>query len=116
LSDPKPNVFFDAPEAPLSHAAFNKRIRQTGVVLHPKSRLLFAGERFFINGEAFSPAPEEVAALRQLADRRRLAPARDTLPDARPAGGLGAAPPCPPALRERLYEWYEAGWLEIGTP
>jgi 50S ribosomal protein L16 3-hydroxylase len=33
--------------------------------------------------------------LQQLADRRRL------------------APPFPAALRERFYEWYEAGWLEI---
>ena len=97
LSDPKPNVFFDAPDAPLSHAAFNKHANKTGVALHPKSRLLFSGGRFFINGEAFSPATDEVVALRQLADRRQL------------------APPLPAALRERLYEWYEAGWLEIVT-
>jgi len=97
LSDPKPNVFFDAPDAPLSHAAFNKRANKTGVALHPKSRLLFTGGRFFINGEAFSPSADETAALRQLADRRQL------------------APPLPAALRERLYDWYEAGWLEIDT-
>jgi 50S ribosomal protein L16 3-hydroxylase len=72
------------------------------VALHPKSRLLFSGGRFFINGEAFSPATDETAALRQLADRRQLAPAKGT-------------PPLPAALRERLYEWYEAGWLEIAT-
>ena len=95
LSDPKPNVFFDAPDAPLSHAAFNKHTSKTGVALHPKSRLLFAGGRFFINGEAFSPSTDGVVALRHLADRRQL------------------APPLPAALRERLHEWYQAGWLEI---
>ena len=95
LSEPKPNVFFDAPDAPLSRAAFDKAATRHGVALDAKSRLLFAGKRFFINGEAFIPAGEEAAALRQLADRRRL------------------GPPLPAALRSRLYEWYEAGWLEI---
>jgi 50S ribosomal protein L16 3-hydroxylase len=95
LSEPKPNVFFDAPEAPLSRAAFNKQANRAGVALNPKSRLLFVGTRFFINGEVFTPAAAEVAALTQLADRRRLGTA------------------APAALRARLYDWYEAGWLEI---
>lgn len=95
LSEPKPNVFFDAPDAPLTRAAFDKAATKRGVALDAKSRLLFAGKRFFINGESFAPAGEEVAALTRLADRRRL------------------MPPLPAALRPRLYEWYEAGWLEI---
>jgi 50S ribosomal protein L16 3-hydroxylase len=98
LSEPKPNVFFDAPDAPLSRAAFKKHSDKTGVALNPKSRLLYFDGRFFINGEAFTPAAEEITALQQLADLRRL------------------APPLPSALRERLYEWYEAGWMEIDTP
>ena len=95
LSEPKPNVFFDAPEAPLGRAAFNKQAARAGVALDPKSRLLFAGSRFFINGEAFTPAADEAAALKQLADHRRL------------------AGPLPAALRARLFDWYLAGWLEI---
>jgi 50S ribosomal protein L16 3-hydroxylase len=98
LSDPKPNVFFDPPAAPLSAAVFNRKTRQSGVALHPKSRLLFIRERFFINGEVFAPAPDELAALRQLADRRHL------------------AAPVPAALQARLLDWYEAGWLEPGEP
>ncbi len=98
LSEPKPNVFFDAPDAPLGLAAFGKQANRHGVALNPKSRLLFAGKRFFINGEAFTPAADETTALRQLADQRHL------------------APPLPAALRERFYDWYEAGWLEIDTP
>ena len=98
LSEPKPNVFFDAPEAPLSHAAFHKQANKAGVALNPKSRLLFAGGRFFINGEAFTPTADEIPALQHLADQRRL------------------APPFPAALRQRFYGWYEAGWLEIDTP
>lgn len=98
LSEPKPNVFFGAPVAPLSLPAFIKQANRHGVALDPKSRLLFSGKRFFINGEAFTPVADEAAALRQLADRRHL------------------APPLPATLRERLYDWYEAGWLEIETP
>ena len=95
LSEPKPNVFFDPPEAPLGRAAFNRQASKAGVALNPKSRLLFAGDRFFINGEAFTPAADEVPALQALADRRRL------------------APPLPASLRERFHAWYEAGWLEV---
>lgn len=98
LSDPKPNVFFDAPDTPLSRATFSKQADTFGVALDPKSRLLFTGGRFFINGEAFTPAAEETAALRQLGDRRRL------------------APPLPARLRGRLYDWYQAGWLEVDIP
>ena len=98
LSEPKPNVFFDAPDIPLSRAAFKKQSDKTGIALNPKSRLLFSDGRFFINGEAFTPAADEEPALQQLADQRRL------------------APPLPTALRERFYEWYEAGWMEIDTP
>jgi 50S ribosomal protein L16 3-hydroxylase len=97
LSEPKPNVFFDAPVAPLRRAGFIKQANRAGVALDPKSRLLFAGKRFFINGEAFSPGADEIAPLKQLADRRRL------------------SPPLPAALGERLYDWYETGWLEIDT-
>lgn len=94
LSEPKPNVFFSPPDAPLTRTSFNKQANKTGVALDPRSRLLFAGGRFFINGEAFTPQPDEVAALQQLADQRRL------------------APPLPAGLRERLYGWHQAGWLE----
>jgi len=97
LSEPKPNVFFDAPDAPLSGAAFNRLANKKGIALDPKSRLLFSGKRFFINGEAFTPAADEIAALQQLSDNRHL------------------APPLPATLRERFYDWYEAGWLEIDT-
>jgi len=95
LSEPKPNVFFDAPDHPLSRAVFFKQANKHGVALNPKSRLLFADGRFFINGEAFTPAANEIPALQQLADRRRL------------------AAPLPATLRERFHDWYEAGWLEI---
>ncbi|MFP5419135.1 MAG: JmjC domain-containing protein [Gammaproteobacteria bacterium] len=98
LSEPKPNVFFDAPTAPLGRAVFFKRIDAHGVALHAKSRLLFAGKQFFINGEAFTAAADETAGLRQLADRRTL------------------KPPYAASLRNRFFDWYESGWLEVAVP
>jgi 50S ribosomal protein L16 3-hydroxylase len=97
LSEPKPNVFFDAPDAPLSRAVFNRQANKAGVALNPKSRLLFVDGRFFMNGEAFTPEAEEITALQQLADQHRL------------------ASPLPAVLRKRLYDWYAAGWLEVDT-
>ncbi|MBT9567766.1 MAG: cupin domain-containing protein [Thiobacillus sp.] len=98
LSEPKPTVFFDAPAAPLGRAAFCKQVNKHGVALHAKSRLLFAGKRFFINGEAFATDASETAALRQLADRRAL------------------CPPFTASLRNRFFDWYESGWLEVALP
>jgi 50S ribosomal protein L16 3-hydroxylase len=98
LSEPKPSVFFDAQDVPLTRAAFSKQANKSGVALNPKSRLLFTREQFFINGEAFTPASDEIAALQQLGDHRRL------------------SPPLATGLLDRFYDWYEAGWLEIDTP
>ena len=70
LSEPKPHVVFEPG-------------RGAGPVvrLHPKTRLLYRGSRFFINGESLSLRGAAAAALRELADRRtahgaRLARAR----------------------------------------
>ena len=95
LSDPKPNVFFDAPEQDLSLARFTQLAHKYGVALDLKSRMLFIGSDFFINGEAFSVPPEEAEMLKTLADRRHLTA---------PAGK---------ALMQRLHAWYQAGWIVI---
>lgn len=97
LSEPKPHVFFDVPAQPLTRAAFTRRARSRGVALHAKSRLLFAGTRFFINGESFTPHSDERDALRRLADRRAL------------------SAPYAASLDARFFDWYEAGWLELAA-
>ncbi len=97
LSEPKPSVFFDPPDAPLTPAAFKRQARKQGVRLDRRSRLLFIGARFYLNGEAFDAPPGGLAGLQQLADARAL--------------------PAPPeALLGCLYDWYTAGWLEIAAP
>ena len=70
LSEPKPHVVFEP-----------RRGAGQMVRLHPKTRLLYRGSRFFINGESLSLRGAAAAALRELADRRtahgtRLARAR----------------------------------------
>ena len=70
LSEPKPHVVFEP-----------RRGAGDVVRLHPKTRLLYRGSRFFINGECLSRRGAAAAALRELADRRtahgaRLARAR----------------------------------------
>ena len=62
LSEPKAHVVF-APAAP------RRALARSLVRLDAKTRLLYRGRRFFINGDSFS-VPGDVAALRELADRR----------------------------------------------
>jgi 50S ribosomal protein L16 3-hydroxylase len=95
LSEPKPHVFFDAPGREFTRAAFSRQADKHGVALHLKTRMLFVGKRFFINGEAFTPAAGERIALKTLADSRRL------------------VPPIPATLLPRLRDWHDAGWLVI---
>lgn len=72
LSDPKSNVLFDPPGKTLSPQAFQHAAQRHGVQLDLKSRLLFSGSRFYLNGEAL-PCPANCrAALRQLSDHRFL--------------------------------------------
>jgi 50S ribosomal protein L16 3-hydroxylase len=98
LTEPKPNVFFEAPEQPAGRAAVSRGAAKQGVRLELGTQMLHRGPRLYINGEAEPlPAGPVGASLRRLAAARRL-----------PPGRLSAA------LAERLYPWYEYGWLQIG--
>ena len=96
FSEPKPNVFFSAPDKPLTDKAFSKSLSSRGVRLNAKTRLLFSGTHFFINGEDFGATGLERKLLMQLANDRRL-----------PAGHYGNA------LNSLLYDWYLAGWVDV---
>jgi 50S ribosomal protein L16 3-hydroxylase len=96
FSEPKPSVFFAAPDKPLSEKAFARRLATRGLALDRKSRLLFAGTQFFINGEDFGATGPERRHLMQLADRRGL-----------PAGDYGEA------LTAMFYDWYLSGWIDV---
>jgi len=90
LSTPKANVVFRG-------AAKAEDLRDRLVVLDPRTQLLYRGARFFINGESFVPRAAQRAALRQLADRRRL-----------PGRRLARA-----GLAGLISDWRRAGFLRL---
>jgi 50S ribosomal protein L16 3-hydroxylase len=72
LSEPKPSVFFDPPQRPLSLARFASAAIKRGVKLDRRSQLLFSRHRFYINGEPVDVPKTARHMVRQLADRREL--------------------------------------------
>jgi 50S ribosomal protein L16 3-hydroxylase len=98
LSEPKPQVFFKPPPRPLAPAAFRRAAVRRGLALDPRSRLLFSGTMFFMNGEAFASSAAARSLLRRLADRRAVE-------------GLAHAPADFWAL---AHEWYRCGYLALG--
>jgi 50S ribosomal protein L16 3-hydroxylase len=93
LSEPKPGVIFDEPSRAFASGA---------VELDRRSRMLYDARHVYINGASYRAAGAAAAALRRLADERRL--------DAhavRRAGALAQA---------LLREWFEAGWLRAHAP
>jgi len=95
LSEPKPHIFFDAPERPLSLAKFRQALQRHGVALDLKSQMLCHAGWIFMNGEAFQPDARDFPLLRDLADRREIP----------------ALPACPDGLSALLYQWYQDGYI-----
>jgi len=95
LSEPKPHIYFDAPEPALSLKKFGKSIKDSGLVLDLKTQMLCHANSIFMNGEATLTAGDDYEVLRDLADRREL-PALTT---------------CSDELLEVLYQWYLDGYL-----
>ena len=98
LTEPKPQVVFDRPRRPLGLAAFAQAAAEGRLQLHAdrRSRCLYAGRRFAINGEVCAPAAFD-ERLARLADARQL--------DAQSLRGA------PAALLRLLHDWHAAGWL-----
>jgi len=63
LSEPKPHVVFKP-------GAGRRALARSLVRLDPKTRLLYSGARFFINGESIELSERNATPLRELADRR----------------------------------------------
>ncbi|MBI1891800.1 MAG: cupin domain-containing protein [Burkholderiales bacterium] len=99
LSEPKPNIFFDAPSPALSFSRFTIKAKKLGIALDAKTRMLHRGKRIFINGESFDVDRKDRQALVDLANDRQLfskqivTASQDVL--------------------EAFYEWYRAGWLAV---
>ena len=69
LSEPKPHVVFRP-------GSSRRPLRRSLVRLDAKTRLLYRGARFFINGESLELNRRNAVLLRALADRRVLQGAR----------------------------------------
>ena len=96
LSEPKPHVFFDPPDEPLSAKRFARQVARQGVRLDTRTQLLRSGRHFWINGEVVDLPSGATAALRQLASERSL----PRVPDDEDLIAL-------------LYAWYCDGFLQI---
>jgi 50S ribosomal protein L16 3-hydroxylase len=101
LSEPKHNVLFDAP-AKMSLDNFCKHLKVKGIALDLKSRALFHGKQFFINGEQITMQAGYADALKLLADQRRLG--ASAFDDKNFAGS---------GLVNILYHWYQDGYLQF---
>lgn len=95
LSEPKPHIFFDAPDTELSFKKFSKAANNSGIILNLKTQMLCHDHHIFINGESTEPAESDYNLLRELADNREL-PALDT---------------CSDELMDMLYQWYLDGYI-----
>lgn len=97
LSDVKAHVFFDPPRRPHAPRRFAVLATSRGLDLDPRSRLLFSGTMFFINGERVAVPARARALVRRLADRRKL----------------DAPLQAPAELLEVAYGWYLQGYLKL---
>jgi len=99
LSEPKPNVFFDAPEKPITRTRFTQLSAKRGVALSLKTRMLYQGRHLFINGESFVAGRTDKSCLYALADMRQLDGA--------------AVASASNDVSDALYSWYLDGWLNL---
>lgn len=94
LTEPKPHVFFDAPDNPLSAKKFARALQQKGYRLDARTLLLFTHRGFFLNGEPVCEPPGTHDMLSRLAHARSLPAESDISPE----------------LQDLLYEWYVDGF------
>jgi 50S ribosomal protein L16 3-hydroxylase len=99
LSEPKPHIFFDAPNK--TPASFEKMLTERGVKLDLKTQMLCydATSTVFINGESFVVSKRDYRSLRELADNRAL-PINSKLSNKTIA---------------LLTEFYQDGWITFGV-
>ena len=88
MTEPKPKVWFEEPDAEWEAGAIR---------LDRRSRMMYDDYHIFINGEAYRAGGEDAELMRRLADERRL-----------DAASVEAASEDAQAL---LSEWFVAGWL-----
>jgi 50S ribosomal protein L16 3-hydroxylase len=97
LTEPKPNVLFERRAHRGTLARFAAGARRRGLRLDPRTQVLYDGRCLYVNGAAIAWPWGAAAALRELANDRRIAGAK-----------LEGA-----ALLRVLFEWYGDGYLHL---
>lgn len=100
LSEPKPDVVFDANKK-ISLSNFNKKLIIHGIELDLKSQMLFINNQFYLNGEAVVFTDKSAALLSKLADYRQLN-----------ASDINQEP-LEEKLQQQLHAWHLAGFLDF---
>ena len=88
MTDPKPKVWFDEPEADWTGAPLR---------LDRRTRMMYDEQHIYINGDSFRAGGADARLMRRLADQRVLG-----------AADLARASA---AARELLADWHSAGWV-----
>lgn len=99
LSEPKLNVVFDKPAAPLARNRFAQSAKKAGIHLSRKTIMLYRGSYIFINGTSFEVGVEDLRILASLADERQLSAEKIATVSA--------------DVMDALQTWYNDGWLGI---
>jgi 50S ribosomal protein L16 3-hydroxylase len=99
LTEPKPVVVFSRRPA-VAAATFARTVRRRGVVLDPRSRMMFGAAGIAINGEMVVAPDRTVRGLQSLANLRAL--------------GAAELRSAPSVLLDLLRHWHQAGWLRYG--
>ena len=99
LSEPKAQVYFDAPVRVLTQTKFMQAASKKGVRLSRKTQMLYRGKFTFINGESFVVSKQDRITLATLADQRQL-------------DGTSIATTSQD-VTDALHDWYQQGWLEL---
>jgi 50S ribosomal protein L16 3-hydroxylase len=97
LTEPKNNVWFDAPARSVGLDTFVRRACAQGLRADRRTRMSYRGQDFFINGEVSAFASHRL--LDRMADARSLTPTE--------CGELRRAP----EVAAQLHQWWLAGWI-----
>lgn len=108
LSEPKPSVFFDAPETLLSQSQFTKACALHGLKASPKTRLTLTSQALFCNGEEFLNATKSGKTFKNWSkfSQNRSFTSNECKKLAQDD----------PNFFDLGYEGYECGWFEVGSP